>query len=52
MNIIEWLENRHIKVNNKKMGDDSGGLSANKAAGQEEEGSTAPFPERVSIFIN
>lgn len=29
------------------MGDDSGGLSANKAAGQEEEGSTAPFPERV-----
>ncbi|KAK7829393.1 casein kinase 1-like protein hd16 [Quercus suber] len=31
------------------MGDDSGGLSANKAAGQEEEGSTAPFPERVSV---
>ena len=30
------------------MGDDSGGLSANKATGQEEEGSTAPFPERVS----
>lgn len=29
------------------MGDDSGGLSANKAAGQEEEGNTAPFPERV-----
>lgn len=35
------------------MGDDSGGLSANKATGQEEEGSTAPFPERVSsnLFI-
>lgn len=38
--------------NNKKMGDDSGGLSANKAAGQEEEGSTAPFPERVCFFFN
>ncbi|XP_022728933.1 casein kinase 1-like protein HD16 [Durio zibethinus] len=31
------------------MGGDSGGLSANKAAGQEEEGSTAPFPERVQV---
>ncbi|GLT71342.1 hypothetical protein SLA2020_433710 [Shorea laevis] len=31
------------------MGDDSGGLSANKAGGQEEEGSTAPFPERVQV---
>lgn len=31
------------------MADDSGGLSANKAAGQEEEGSTAPFPEKVSV---
>lgn len=31
------------------MGDDSAGLSANKAAGQEEEGSTAPFPERVQV---
>ncbi|GMJ00896.1 Photoregulatory Protein Kinase 1, MUT9P-LIKE-KINASE 4, Arabidopsis EL1-like 2 [Hibiscus trionum] len=31
------------------MGDDSGGLSANKAAGREEEGSTAPFPERVQV---
>ena len=30
-----------------RMGDDSGGLSANKVTGQEEEGSTAPFPERV-----
>lgn len=30
-------------------GDDSGGLSANKATGQEEEGSTAPFPERVQV---
>ncbi|KAJ4850395.1 Casein kinase 1-like protein hd16 [Turnera subulata] len=33
-----------------EMGDDSGGLSANnKAAAQEEEGSTAPFPERVQV---
>ncbi|MQL96819.1 hypothetical protein Taro_029498 [Colocasia esculenta] len=31
------------------MADGSGGLSANKAAGQEEEGSTAPFPERVQV---
>lgn len=31
------------------MGDDSGELSANKAAEQEEEGSTAPFPERVCL---
>ncbi|KAJ9183116.1 hypothetical protein P3X46_007022 [Hevea brasiliensis] len=31
------------------MGDDSGGLSANKAVGQEEEGSTAPFPEKVQV---
>lgn len=32
------------------MGDDSGGLSANRAAGQEEEGNTNPFPEKV-IFL-
>ncbi|KAG8637303.1 casein kinase 1-like protein HD16 [Manihot esculenta] len=31
------------------MGDDSGGLSANKAVGQEEEGNTAPFPEKVQV---
>ncbi|KAJ0988455.1 hypothetical protein J5N97_006811 [Dioscorea zingiberensis] len=31
------------------MGEDSGGLSANKVAGQEEEGNTAPFPERVQV---
>ncbi|KAJ4971836.1 hypothetical protein NE237_004935 [Protea cynaroides] len=37
--------------NQKKemMGDDSGGLSANKVGGQEEEGNTAPFPERVQV---
>ncbi|KAK8630340.1 hypothetical protein V6N13_079138 [Hibiscus sabdariffa] len=41
-----------VKVDQGKeaeMGDESGGLSANKAAGQEEEGSTAPFPERVHV---
>ncbi|XP_022753533.1 casein kinase 1-like protein HD16 [Durio zibethinus] len=42
-----------VKVDKEKkgavMGDESGGLSANKAAGQEEEGSTAPFPERVQF---
>lgn len=32
------------------IGDNSGGLSANKATGQEEEGSTSPFPERVSLY--
>ncbi|KAI3868093.1 hypothetical protein MKX03_035309, partial [Papaver bracteatum] len=31
------------------MGDDSDGLSANKVVAQEEEGSTAPFPERVQV---
>lgn len=30
---------------------DSGGLSANKAGGQEEEGNTAPFPEHVRFFL-
>ncbi|XP_042437428.1 casein kinase 1-like protein HD16 [Zingiber officinale] len=31
------------------MGDDSGGLSANRVAGQEEEGNTTPFPEKVQV---
>ncbi|XP_042494464.1 casein kinase 1-like protein HD16 isoform X1 [Macadamia integrifolia] len=38
-----WADNR------KKEMDDSGGVSANKVGGQEEEGSTAPFPERVQV---
>lgn len=35
------------------MGDESGGLSANRAARQEEEGNTNPFPEKVfsCLFI-
>ncbi|CAL9208724.1 casein kinase 1-like protein HD16 [Musa acuminata AAA Group] len=31
------------------MGDESGGLSANRAARQEEEGNTNPFPEKVQV---
>ncbi|KAG5227561.1 casein kinase protein [Salix suchowensis] len=40
-----------VKVDRVKgvMADDSGGLSANKAGAQEEEGSTAPFPEKVQV---
>ncbi|CAM8949676.1 unnamed protein product [Rhodiola kirilowii] len=38
-----------IAVKEGRMGDESGGLSANKVAGQEDEGSTAPFPERVQV---
>ncbi|KAJ6694639.1 CASEIN KINASE-RELATED [Salix koriyanagi] len=37
---VEEEEERRVK---------SGGLSANKAGGQEEEGNTAPFPDKVSI---
>ncbi|KAK1287539.1 Casein kinase I isoform delta-like [Acorus calamus] len=33
----------------KKMADESGGLSANKAGAQEDEGSTTPFPEKVQV---
>lgn len=33
------------------MGDESGGLSANKAAGIEEEGTSAPFPEKVCFVL-
>ncbi|KAF3781841.1 Casein kinase I [Nymphaea thermarum] len=36
-------------LGNRMMGDDSGGVSADKVAGQEDEGSTAPFPERVQV---
>ncbi|RWW12693.1 hypothetical protein GW17_00023629 [Ensete ventricosum] len=33
------------------MGDDSGGLSANRVVGQEEEGNTTPFPEKVHLSL-
>ncbi|ONH99102.1 hypothetical protein PRUPE_6G011900 [Prunus persica] len=47
----EGKKGKEIVEEDKKavMADDSGGLSANKAAGQEEEGSTAPFPEKVQV---
>ncbi|KVI00244.1 Protein kinase, ATP binding site-containing protein, partial [Cynara cardunculus var. scolymus] len=37
------------KVKEVAMADASGGLSANKVTGQEEEGNTAPFPDRVQV---
>ncbi|KAK4777783.1 hypothetical protein SAY87_017970 [Trapa incisa] len=43
-------EEKEVKSKEKgAMGDNSGGLSANKAGGQEEEGNTAPFPEHVQV---
>ncbi|XP_010243375.1 PREDICTED: casein kinase 1-like protein HD16 isoform X2 [Nelumbo nucifera] len=50
----DWIEKRveEVRVESRRKGamdDESGGLSANKAGGQEEEGSTAPFPERVQV---
>ncbi|XP_047309217.1 casein kinase 1-like protein HD16 [Impatiens glandulifera] len=36
-------------VKPETMGDESGGLSANKATGKEEEGNTTPFPDRVQV---
>ena len=33
------------------MGDDSGGLSAKKPVGQDDDGNTTPFPERVSFSV-
>ncbi|XP_058736200.1 casein kinase 1-like protein HD16 [Vicia villosa] len=33
----------------EEMGDESGGLSANKGVPQEDEGNTTPFPERVQV---
>lgn len=48
--ISEGKEKEGGKKKNLEMADGSGGLSANKAT-QEEEGNTAPFPERVlSLF--
>ncbi|PIA48564.1 hypothetical protein AQUCO_01400863v1 [Aquilegia coerulea] len=48
-----WLDKIDVKNLPEKevemVADDSGGLSANKAVGQEEEGNTAPFPERVQV---
>lgn len=46
--IVSEEDKEKCEEGDKKMGDASGGLSANRVTGQEEEGSTAPFPERVS----
>ncbi|XVF69759.1 hypothetical protein PTKIN_Ptkin11bG0107400 [Pterospermum kingtungense] len=48
------IERKKLKKVDKEkkdgvMGDDSGGLSANKAAIPEDETNTAPFPERVQV---
>ncbi|THU69841.1 hypothetical protein C4D60_Mb08t18660 [Musa balbisiana] len=42
-NLAEEIRGKEI------MGDDSGGLSANKVAVQEEEGNTTPFPKKVQV---
>lgn len=34
-------------LGDRMMGDESGGVSADKVVGQEDEGNTAPFPEKV-----
>lgn len=44
--VSETEERGKETVKEVRMGD-SGGLSANKVTGQEEEGNTAPFPDRV-----
>ncbi|CAH1438010.1 unnamed protein product [Lactuca virosa] len=46
--VSETEERGKETVKEVRMGD-SGGLSANKVTGQEEEGNTAPFPERVQV---
>ncbi|KAJ1383225.1 Serine/threonine-protein kinase, active site [Sesbania bispinosa] len=46
------ISERDSDINKEKedlMGDESGGLSANKGLPQEDEGNTAPFPERVQV---
>ncbi|KAJ7979038.1 putative Casein kinase [Quillaja saponaria] len=46
---LELRKGKQVKKEEQGlMADDSGGLSANKAGGQEEEGA-APFPERVQV---
>ncbi|CAN6465488.1 unnamed protein product [Victoria cruziana] len=36
-------------LGDRMMGDESGGVSADKVVGQEDEGNTAPFPEKVQV---
>lgn len=56
--VVVILEDKEVEVGERKgreglieererMGDESGGSSANKVTGKEEEGTTSPFPDKV-----
>lgn len=48
ISVIEISESDNdVRKEEEEMGDESGGLSANKGVPQEDEGNTTPFPERV-----
>nr|XP_043610247.1 casein kinase 1-like protein HD16 [Erigeron canadensis] len=51
--VVEVKEEEKVCVKKKEeekaMADGSGGLSANRFSGQEEEGNTAPFPDKVQV---
>ncbi|KAB5565186.1 hypothetical protein DKX38_005240 [Salix brachista] len=48
--LVDIEEEEKVETLKGPMADESGGLSANKAGGQEEEGNTAPFPDKVCLF--
>ena len=48
--LVDIEEEEKVERLKGPMADESGGLSANKAGGQEEEGNTAPFPDKVCLF--
>ncbi|PNT46810.1 hypothetical protein POPTR_003G215700v4 [Populus trichocarpa] len=47
--LVDIEEEEKVEKLKGPMADDSGGLSANKAGGQEEEGNNAPFPDKVQV---
>uniref|UniRef100_A0A251UEQ4 non-specific serine/threonine protein kinase n=1 Tax=Helianthus annuus TaxID=4232 RepID=A0A251UEQ4_HELAN len=47
--VIVVVKSEEEEEEEEAMADGSGGLSANKVTGQEEEGNTAPFPDRVQV---
>ncbi|KAH7838387.1 hypothetical protein Vadar_025734 [Vaccinium darrowii] len=58
--VVVILEDKEVEVGERKgreglieererMGDESGGSSANKVTGKEEEGTTSPFPDKVQV---
>ncbi|KAI5382260.1 Casein kinase 1-like protein hd16 [Lathyrus oleraceus] len=50
ISVIEISESDNdVRKEEEEMGDESGGLSANKGVPQEDEGNTTPFPERVQV---